>query len=571
MLPEALVLLLLYLIILTTCAYPLGSFLAKIADSSPTKTTRINYLERKLYAISGIDSQKNMNWRQYTVSLLAFNIIGIVFVLILQLLQGHLFLNPQAFNAPSFDLALNTAVSFVSNTNWQSYSGESTMSYLTQMLGLTVQNFVSAATGIAVVFALIRGLRNHQCEEIGNFWVDLTRICLYVLLPISIIFALFFVQQGVIQNFSPYVTSTTLEGMQQILPMGPNASQESIKLLGTNGGGFFNANSAHPFSNPTGLTNFVQITLILLIPMALCFCFGCMLKDKRQGWAIWSTMMVLFISLVMVIFYFEQQANPLLTGIQIDTNFQSGLQAGGNMEGKETRFGIAASALFSAVTTAASCGAVNNMHDSLMPLSGLAPIVLMQTGEIVFGGVGSGLYGMLVFVILTVFMTGLMIGRSPEYLGKKIEAPEMKAIAMALLIVPVVVLVFSATAAITLAGTSSVSNPGAHGFSQILYAFTSAANNNGSAFAGLNANTPFYNYSLAIAMFLGRFGVIIAVLRIAGSFAVKKRTMVSTAALPTHNILFVFLLISVIVLVGALTYVPALALGPIIEHLQLMH
>ncbi|MBP6563884.1 MAG: potassium-transporting ATPase subunit KdpA [Neisseriaceae bacterium] len=484
------------------------------------------------------------------------------------MLQGHLGLNPEAILAPSFDSAVNTAVSFVTNTNWQGYAGETSMSYLTQMLGLAVQNFLSAATGIAVVFALIRGLSSHEGKGVGNFWVDMVRISVWVLLPMAFVAALFFVGQGVIQNFSGYVPSAGLDGMAQILPMGPNASQEAIKLLGTNGGGFFNANSAHPFANPTALSNFVQISLILLIPVALCFCFGRMVGDTRQGWAIFATMTTLFVLLVMVIFYFEQQANPLF-GSAIDSTVQPGLQAGGNMEGKETRFGIVASALFTAVTTAASCGAVNNMHDSLMPLSGLVPMVLMQTGEIVFGGVGSGLYGMLLLVILTVFIAGLMIGRSPEYLGKKIEAGEMKAVSLALLTVPCLVLLGTAIASVTAVGQSGVSNPGAHGFSQILYAFTSAANNNGSAFAGLGANTPFYNYALATAMFLGRFGVIVAVLAVAGGLAQKKRTH-SAASLPTHGPLFIVLLLGVIVLVGALTYLPALVLGPVIEHVQLM-
>ncbi len=568
MMTQALALLITYLAVLLLLGYPLGMYLARVAG--PTAMIgRMDAFAAKAYAAMGVDVQDNMSWSRYAKALLWFNGLGLLCLLLLQLLQGYLGLNPQGFGAPSLDSAFNTAVSFVTNTNWQGYAGETSMSYLTQMLGMALQNFLSAATGIAVVFAWIRGLSRHEGKGIGNFWVDMVRICVWVLLPIALVAALFFVGQGVIQNYADYVPSMGLDGMAQILPMGPNASQEAIKLLGTNGGGFFNANSAHPFANPTALSNFVQISLILLIPVALCFCFGRMVGDARQGWAIFATMTTLFVLLVMVIFYFEQQANPLF-GSAVDSTMQAGLQAGGNMEGKETRFGIVASALFTAVTTAASCGAVNNMHDSLMPLSGLVPMVLMQTGEIVFGGVGSGLYGMLLLVILTVFMAGLMIGRSPEYLGKKIEAREMKAVSLALLTVPCLVLVGSAIASVTGAGQAGVSNPGAHGFSQILYAFTSAANNNGSAFAGLGANTPFYNYALAIAMLLGRFCVIVAVLAVAGSLVQKKRVHVN-GSLPTHGPLFIGLLLSVIVLVGALTYLPALVLGPVIEHLQLMY
>ncbi len=568
MMTQALALLISYLALLTVLGYPLGLYLAKVASPLPL-TRRAHAWAVKGYALLGVDAGVNMSWRRYASALLLFNGLGLLCLLALQLGQGHLGLNPEGFAAPSVDSALNTAVSFVTNTNWQGYAGESSMSYVTQMLGLALQNFLSAATGMAVVFALIRGLCSHEAEGVGNFWVDMVRLCVWVLLPISVLAALFFVSQGVIQNLADYVPSLGLEGMAQVLPMGPNASQEAIKLLGTNGGGFFNANSAHPFSNPTGLTNFVQISLILLLPVSLCFCFGRMVGDARQGWALYATMTTLFVLLVMVIFYFEQQANPVL-GSAVDSSWQAGLQAGGNMEGKETRFGIVASALFTAVTTAASCGAVNNMHDSLLPLSGLVPMVLMQTGEVIYGGVGSGLYGMLLLVILTVFLAGLMIGRSPEYLGKKIEAGEMKAVSLALLTVPCLVLLGSAVAAVTDVGQAGVTNPGAHGFSQILYAFTSAANNNGSAFAGLGANTPFYNYALAAAMLIGRFGVIVAVLAVAGGMAKKKRTH-SDGALPTHGPLFMCLLLGVIVLVGALTYLPALVLGPVIEHLQWMH
>ena len=460
------------------------------------------------------------------------------------------------------DSAFNTAVSFVTNTNWQGYGGESTMSYFTQMFALAVQNFLSAATGIVIAIALIRGLARNSATTIGNAWVDLTRVTLYLLLPLSLLFALFLVSQGVIQNFSAYVDVATLEGGKQTLAMGPVASQEAIKMLGTNGGGFFNANSAHPFENPNALSNFLQMVSIFLIPAALCLTFGRVVGDLRQGWTVLAAMTVLFVVFAMVAMHYEQQANPLLTTLGMDGTT-------GNMEGKEVRFGIADSGLFAAVTTAASCGAVNSMHDSFTPMGGAVPLVLMQLGEVVFGGVGSGLYGMLVFAILAVFIAGLMIGRTPEYIGKKIEKFEMQMTSIAILMTPMLVLLGTAIAVMATAGRAGIANPGAHGFSEILYALSSAANNNGSAFAGLSANTPFYNALLAVAMWFGRFGVIVPVLAIAGALAAKKRIAVGLGTMPTHGPLFITLLIGTVLLVGLLNYVPALALGPVVEHLML--
>ncbi|HEX8606443.1 MAG TPA: potassium-transporting ATPase subunit KdpA, partial [Pseudoduganella sp.] len=451
---------------------------------------------------------------------------------------------------------------------WQGYAGEQTMSYLTQMVALAGQNFLSAATGIAVVFALVRGFAAKSSASVGNFWVDITRATLYVLLPLSLLLAVLLMGQGVIQNFDAYHQVATLEGGVQTIAMGPVASQEAIKLLGTNGGGFFNANSAHPFENPTALANFMQMIAIFLVPAALCFAFGRLVGDIRQGWAVLAAMTAVFVLMTLVVFAAEQAAHPALQALGVD-QAAGVLQSGGNMEGKETRFGIGASSLFAAVTTAASCGAVNAMHDSLMPLGGAVPLLLMQFGEVIFGGVGSGLYGMLVFAILAVFIAGLMIGRTPEYLGKKIGPYEMKMTSIAILVTPVLVLSGTAIAVVTGAGTAGIANPGAHGFSEILYAFSSAANNNGSAFAGLSANTPFYNTMLAIAMWFGRFAVIVPVLAIAGSQAGKGRLPANGGTMPTHGPLFVALLIGVVVLVGVLNYVPALALGPVVEHLQL--
>jgi K+-transporting ATPase ATPase A chain len=588
-------LLALYLILLLLCAWPLGLWLARICAGRLPRW--MQSVESPLYRLAGTTPEQSMKWTQYSVAVLAFSLLGVLVVYALQRLQGVLPLNPAGMGAVSPDSAFNTAISFVSNTNWQGYSGESTMSYLTQMLALSVQNFFSAATGIAVVFALIRGFASRSSAVIGNFWVDITRITLWLLLPLSIVFAVFLVGQGVIQNFDGYKEVTTLEVTKfqqakvdtagqpvldakgvavmedaqtdkQTLPMGPVASQEAIKMLGTNGGGFFNANSAHPYENPTALANFLQMLAIFLIPAALCFAFGIEVGDKRQGWAVLSAMTVMFVLAVIAITPAEQIGNPLLGAQGVDQT-ASTLQSGGNMEGKETRFGINASSLFAVITTAASCGAVNGMHDSLTPIGGMVPMVMMQLGEVVFGGVGTGLYGMLVFAILAVFIAGLMIGRTPEYLGKKIESHEMKLTSVAILITPILVLVGTAIAVMAEAGRAGIANPGAHGFSEILYAFTSAANNNGSAFAGLSANTPFYNTVLGLMMWLGRFGVIVPVLAIAGALAAKKRLPVTSGTLPTHGPLFVVLLIGTVLLVGLLNYVPALALGPMVEHLIL--
>ena len=588
-------LLALYLGVLLVAAWPLGIWLARISSGTlPVWTQRI---EAPLYRLAGTSSDKSMNWWQYALALLAFNAVGLLAVYALQRFQSVLPLNPAGMAAVSPDSAFNTAISFVANTNWQGYAGESTMSYLTQMLGLAVQNFFSAATGIAVVFALFRGFAARATGAIGNFWVDVTRITAWLLVPLSLAFALLLAGNGVIQNFDAYKEVATLETTSYQLPktgadgqplkdaqgapvmedaktsmqtlaMGPVASQEAIKMLGTNGGGFFNANSAHPYENPNAVTNFFQMLAIFLIPAALCFAFGREVGDLRQGWAVLAAMTVMFVIAVVAITPAEQAGNPLLTPLGVD-NLASALQPGGNMEGKETRFGINASSLFAVITTAASCGAVNAMHDSFTPLGGMVPMVMMQLGEVVFGGTGTGLYGMLVFAILAVFISGLMIGRTPEYLGKKIEAHDMKLTSIAILITPILVLVGTAIAVLAGAGRAGVANPGAHGFSEILYAFTSAANNNGSAFAGLSANTPFYNIMLGLAMWLGRFGVIVPVLAIAGSLAAKKRLPVTPGTLPTHGPLFVMLLIGTVLLVGLLNYVPALALGPVVEHLKL--
>lgn len=596
---QAIVLLVLFLGLLLVLSYPLGSYIAKIADDKASVPGMgwLKWLEKSLYRLSGVNAETGMGWKQYAVALLVFNTLGALAVYTVQRLQFWLPLNPQGFPNISTDSSFNTAVSFVSNTNWQGYTGEAAMSYLTQMLVLAGQNFFSAATGIAVVFALIRGFSRHSAAAIGNFWTDITRSTLYLLLPLSVIFACFLMAQGVIQNFSGYkevqlmdpVTYSqpkvgadgqplkdakgapvmeTLTTSTQTLPMGPVASQEAIKMLGTNGGGFFNANSAHPYENPTALANFMQMISIFLIPAALCFAFGRMVGDMRQGWAVLTAMTVLFVVMTVTVMVSEQQAHPALASMNVD-QASSALQAGGNMEGKETRFGISASSLFAAVTTAASCGAVNAMHDSLMPIGGLVPIVLMQFGEVVFGGVGSGLYGMLIFAILAVFIAGLMIGRTPEYLGKKIQSFEMKMTSIAILVTPVLVLAGTAIAVMSEAGKAGIFNPGAHGFSEILYAFTSAANNNGSAFAGLTVNTPFYNVILAIAMWFGRFAMIVPILAIAGSLAAKKRLEANAGTMPTHGPMFIALLVGTVVLISVLNYVPALALGPVVEQLQL--
>jgi K+-transporting ATPase ATPase A chain len=562
-------LLALFLVLLLVMAWPLGIWLARLSAGNLPRW--MHAVEAPLYRLAGTSPGKSMNWWQYALALLAFNASGVLSLYLLQRFQAVLPLNPAGMAAVSPDSAFNTAVSFVTNTNWQGYAGESTMSYLTQMLALAVQNFLSAATGIAVVFALVRGFAARSTGVIGNFWVDVTRVTTWLLLPLSLVFAIFLVGQGVVQNFDPYKTVAVIDGANnatQTLAMGPVASQEAIKMIGTNGGGFFNANSAHPYENPNALTNLAQMLAIFLIPAALCFAFGREVGDIRQGWAVLAAMTVMFVLAVVAIIPAEQAGNPLLPPLGVDQT-ASVLQAGGNMEGKETRFGIEASALFAVITTAASCGAVNAMHDSFTPLGGMVPMVMMQLGEVVFGGVGTGLYGMLVFAILAVFIAGLMIGRTPEYLGKKIEAHEMKLASIVILVTPIVVLVGTAVAVLAGAGKAGIANPGAHGFSEILYALTSAGNNNGSAFAGLSANTPFYNTLLGVAMGLGRFGVIVPVLAIAGALAAKKRLPVTAGTMPTHGPLFVGLLIGTVLLVGLLNYVPALALGPVVEHLML--
>ena len=583
-----------YLGVLMVLAWPLARWIDGAMAGRFGLGQRV---EAPLFRLAGIRPEVESGWLRYATGLLIFNGLGVLAVYALQRLQGVLPFNPQAMAAVSADSAFNTAVSFVTNTNWQGYGGETTMSYLTQMLALTVQNFLSAATGIVVVVALVRGFARHSAQVIGNVWVDLTRATLWVLLPLSIVFALVLVGLGVIQNFKPYETVTTVEtvrwqepklgadgqpvkdakdqpvmedksGRSQSLAMGPVASQLAIKMIGTNGGGFFNANSAHPYENPTAVSNFLQMLSIFVIPAALCFVFGRMVGDMRQGWAIFAAMALLFIVFAVAAMSFEQQGNPRLVTLGVD-QLASATQPGGNMEGKEARFGIAASGLFATITTAASCGAVIAMHDSFTPLGGMVPMVLIQLGEVVFGGVGSGLYGMLVFAIMAVFIAGLMIGRTPEYLGKKIESHEMKMVSIAILVTPLLVLLGTAVAVLAEPGRAGMLNPGAHGFSEALYALSSAANNNGSAFAGLSANTPFYNVLLALAMWLGRFGVIVPVLAIAGSLAAKKRLAATAGTLPTHGPLFVALLIGTALLIGLLNYVPALALGPAVEHLML--
>ncbi|HEI6926246.1 TPA: potassium-transporting ATPase subunit KdpA [Yersinia enterocolitica] len=546
-----------FMLVLLVLARPLGSFLARLIEGDPFMP--LQKIEAGLWCCSGVKNVEMNGW-QYALAILLFNILGIALLFALLMMQGSLPLNPENMPGMSWHLALNTAVSFVTNTNWQAYSGENTLSYLSQMAGLTVQNFLSAATGIAVAFALIRAFARHSAATLGNAWVDLVRITLYVLLPIALIIALIFVSQGVLQNLDGYLHITTLEGVKQTLPMGPVASQEAIKMLGTNGGGFFGANSAHPFENPTAFSNFVQMLAIFLIPCALCFAFGQVVGDTRQGHALIWAMSLIFVVAVVVVMYAELAGNPHLIKLGADSNI--------NMEGKESRFGILATSMYAVVTTAASCGAVNAMHDSFTALGGMVPMWLMQIGEVVFGGVGSGLYGMLLFVLLTVFIAGLMIGRTPEYLGKKIDVFDMKMTALAILVTPAVVLLGTALALCTDAGRAGILNPGAHGFSEVLYALSSAANNNGSAFAGLSVNTPFYNLLLAAAMFLGRFGVILPVLAIASSLVAKKRQPAGNGTLPTSGPLFIGLLVGTVLLVGALTFIPALALGPVAEHLQ---
>ena len=597
MTPHAWLIFGLYLTILLFTIKPLGIYIANVISGRSLVLRLGSPIESMIYRLCGIHKNEEMGWLHYALALLLFNAVGVLTVYALQRLQLWLPLNPQQMPNVSPDSAFNTAISFVTNTNWQGYGGETTMSYLTQMLALTVQNFLSAATGIVVIIALVRGFARHTAQSIGNAWVDLTRITLYLLLPLSLVFAVFLLSQGVIQNFNAYQDVMTLElthydnpkldiagqplkddkgnlltepvtTQTQTLPMGPVASQEAIKMIGTNGGGFFNANSAHPYENPTPLSNFFQMLSIFLIPGALCYTFGYMVGDARQGWAVLAAMTILFVVMSVAAITFEQQGNPLFTTAGVD-QIASTTQAGGNMEGKEVRFGVADSGLFAAITTAASCGAVIAMHDSFTPLGGMIPLVLMQLGEVVFGGVGSGLYGMLIFAMMAVFIAGLMIGRTPEYMGKKIESFEMKMVSIAILVTPLLVLAGTAIAVMTVNGQAGIANPGAHGFSEILYAFSSAGNNNGSAFAGLSVNTPFYNVMLAVVMWFGRFGVIVPVLAIAGSLAAKKRIAVTVGTMPTHGLLFITLLIGTVLLVGLLNYVPALALGPMVEHFML--
>jgi K+-transporting ATPase ATPase A chain len=621
MTPAALGLIALFFGIVLICVKPLGTYMARIMDgplpgaqpladaspaqgANPARSERPVWplrlgapLERLIYRLCGTDPAAEMSWKGYALALLTFNAVGGLALYALQRLQAWLPLNPQGFANVSPDSAFNTAVSFITNTNWQGYVGESSLGYLVQMAGLAVQNFLSAATGIVVAIALIRGFARHNARGIGNFWVDLTRSTLYILLPLATVVAVLLVHEGVVQSFSSYRDATALEAVaysqpkldaaghpvldaagqpvlenlstrKQTLPMGPVASQEAIKELGTNGGGFFNANSAHPYENPTPISNFIEMLAIVLIPAALTYTFGRMVGDPRQGWAILGTMLILAFSLLAVALYSEQHGNPHVAKLGVD-QAASLLQSGGNMEGKEVRFGIAASALFAMLTTGTSCGAVNAMLDSFTPLGGLVPLFDMQLGEVVFGGVGTGLYSMLVFAIIGVFIAGLMIGRTPEYLGKKLESFEMKMSSIAILVMPFIVLMGTALAVSTASGQAGASNPGAHGFSEILYAFTSAGNNNGSAFAAINASTPFYNTALGVVMWLGRYVPIVAVLAIAGSLAAKKRVPVTAGTMVTYGPTFVILLIGTVILVGALTFVTALALGPVIEHLML--
>ena len=588
-----------YVVTVLLLVKPLGGYMARIYQDEPAGLNRLLApVETLIYRLSGVQQKEEMRWTDYAIAMLVFNLLGTLAVFALQSLQASLPFNPQNLPNVSPDSAFNTAVSFATNTNWQGYSGETTMTYLTQMLGLTVQNFLSAATGMATLVALIRGFARRNADRIGNFWVDLTRSTLYILMPLSLILALALVGQGVVQTFSPYQTVPLVEAVsfeqpklgadsvalqdaagkpvmesvaaqEQVVAVGPAASQVAIKQLGTNGGGFFNVNSAHPLENPTPLSNFLEMLAILLIPAALCYTFGMMVGDTRQGWAILAAMAVIFVVLIFVTVAAEQSGNPALTGLGVDPS-ASVNQSGGNMEGKETRFGITNSALWAVATTAASNGSVNAMHDSFTPIGGMAPMWLMQLGEVVFGGVGSGLYGMIMFAIVAVFVSGLMIGRTPEYLGKKIEAYEMKMAAIVILIPPLMVLGGTAIAVMVEVGKASVFNPGAHGFSEVLYAFSSAGNNNGSAFGGLSANTPFYNGLLGLAMLFSRYWLAVPVLAIAGALAAKKIVPVGPGTLPTHTPLFVALLIVVVLLVGALTFVPALALGPVVEHLQMI-
>ncbi len=588
----------LYVVVLLALVKPLGAYMARVYEGRPFGLDRIlGPFERLIYRLCGVRPDAEMGWKAYAVAMLLFNLAGMLLLYAIQRLQAALPLNPEKLGPVSPDLAFNTAASFVTNTNWQSYAGETTMSYLTQMLGLTVQNFASAASGMAVLVALIRGFARRSAQTIGNFWVDLTRTILYILLPLSVVLALALVSQGVVQTFGAYAKVAVVQPTsydepvtdkddkpvldekgqpktknstltEQVIAVGPAASQIAIKELGTNGGGFFNVNSAHPFENPTPLSNFLELLAILLIPAALCYTFGVMVKDTRQGWTVLAAMTVIF-AVMLAVCVVAEQRGATLARLGVDQR-ASALQAGGNMEGKEVRFGIVNSALWATATTAASNGSVNSMHDSYTPIGGLVPMWMIQLGEVVYGGVGSGLYGLLVFAIVAVFVAGLMVGRTPEYLGKKIEAYEMKMSSLVILIVPALVLIGTSVGVVTAAGKAGIANPSAHGFSEILYAFSSAPNNNGSAFAGLNANTPFYNTALGLSILFGRYWLAVPVLAIAGSLARKKIIPAGAGTLPTHTPLFVALLVGVVILVGALTYVPALALGPIAEHLTMI-
>ena len=562
--------LLLYVALLLLITKPMGAYLARVFAGEPTLLdTVLRPVERLIYRFCGIDPHQEMRWTTYTVTMLLFNFVGLLLLYAILRLQHLLPWNPQHIAPMRPDLAFNTAVSFATNTNWQAYAGETTVSYFTQMVGLAWHNFVSAATGIALAIALIRGLIRRSAREIGNFWVDLVRCCLWVLLPFSIIGALVLVSQGVIQSLHPYTVATTVEGGRQVIAQGPVASQEIIKEFGTNGGGFFNANSSHPFENPTPLTNLIEMLAIFAIPAGLTYTFGRYARDQRQGWVLFAAMSVLFLAGFGVVYASESAGNPVLSNLGVDQS-ASALQPGGNMEGKEVRFGIVNSALFATITTDASCGAVNTMHDSMTPLAGGTAMLNIALGELVFGGVGAGLLGIMVHVILAVFIAGLMVGRTPEYLGKKIESKEMKLTMLAVLVLAASILGFSALAAVTPAGLAGRLNPGPHGLSEILYAYHSATGNNGSAFAGLSANTPFYDLTLGLAMLIGRFIFFIPIMAIAGSMAGKKITPASTGTFPTTGLLFVLLLVGVVLVVGALTFFPAYALGPIVEHF-LMH
>ncbi len=589
----------LYLAVLLVLVKPLGTYMARVYEGKPIGLDRVlGPLERLIYRLCGVQPQREMDWRQYVVAKLLFNAMGLLLLYGLLRVQGWLPLNPQKMGAVAPDLSWNTAVSFATNTNWQNYGGESTLGYLVQMTGLTVQNFLSAATGMAIVAAFIRGLARHSAKTIGNFWVDMTRSVLYILLPLATLLAMVLVAEGVLQNFAAYRSVPLLQPMsydqpktdsagnpvhdaggnpvtekvtatEQVLPMGPVASQVAIKHLGTNGGGFFNANAAHPFENPTPLTDLLLVLSQTLIAASLTYTFGKMVGDTRQGWAVLAAMVVVLASFICLAYGAEAAGNPRLAALGVDQRTTGG-NPGGNMEGKEVRFGIARSALFATTTTATSCGAVNSMHDSFTPLGGLVPLAMMQFSETILGGVGSGLYGMLAFAIVAVFIAGLMVGRTPEYLGKKIEAYEMKMASLVVLIMPLTVLALTAVAVVSKSGVAGIANPGAHGFTEILYAYTSQANNNGSAFAGLSGNTPFYNTTGGFAMLLGRYWLAIPTLAIAGALAAKKVTPASAGTFPTHTPLFVVLLVSVVVIVGALVFFPSLALGPIVEHLMMV-